>query len=102
MPEEVASVREPAPAIFPVFRSRLTVAVLARAVRRLEAAGVVRSRMVGRTRLVRANREAPFYRALRDLVVIVLGPAEVLGDELAGLKGIDAAAVFGSWAARAA
>jgi hypothetical protein len=120
-------VRKPAPAIFPVFRSRLTAAVLARVyigedeysiaelaatartdtgtmtreVRRLEEAGVVRSRVVGRAKLVRANHEAPFYRALRDLVVIVLGPAEVIGEELAGLPGLDAAAIFGSWAARA-
>lgn len=112
--------------MFPLFRSRFTVAVLARTyigdgeylvaelavaagtdtgtmtreVRRLEAAGVLRSRMVGRAKLVRANHEAPFYQALRDLVVIVLGPAEVLGEELAGLAGIEAAAIFGSWAAR--
>ncbi len=119
--------REPAPAVFPIFRSRFTAAVLARTyigdgeysvaelasmaqtdsgtmareVRRLEAAGVVRSRMVGRTKLVQANHETPFYRPLRDLVVIVLGPAEVLGEELAGLNGVNAAAIFGSWAARA-
>lgn len=119
--------REAAPAVFPVFRSRLTTAMLARAyvgegeysvaelaraagtdtgtisreVRRLERAGVVRSRMVGRTKLVSADHEAPFYRALRDLVVIVLGPAQVLSEELAGLDGVSAAAVFGSWAARA-
>lgn len=119
--------REPAPAVFPVFRSRLTIAVLARTyigddeysvaelaatagtdtgtmtreVRRLEQASVLRSRAVGRTKLVRANHEAPFYRALRDLVVIVLGPADVIGDELAGLSGVSAAAIFGSWAARA-
>jgi predicted nucleotidyltransferase len=118
--------RERAPAVFPVLRSRLTAAVLARTyigdgeysvadlaatgetdtgsmtreVRRLEDAGVLRSRMVGRTKLVQANHDAPFYRPLRDLVVIVLGPAEILGDELAGLTGIEAAAIFGSWAAR--
>ena len=118
--------REQAPAVFPVFRSRFTVAVLARTyigdgeysigelaavaktdtgtmtreVRRLEQAGVLRSRTVGRTKLVRANHEAPFYSPLRDLVVIVLGPAEVLGEELAGLQGVSAAAIFGSWAAR--
>jgi hypothetical protein len=120
-------VREAAPAVFPVFRSRFTAAALARTyigdeeysiaelaraagtdtgtmareVKRLEAAGVVRSRMVGRTKLVRANRDAPFYRALRDLVVIVLGPAKVLGEELAELNGLTGAAIFGSWAARA-
>jgi predicted nucleotidyltransferase len=121
-------VRAAAPAVFPVFRSRLTVAVLARTyigdgeysvaelarvaqtdtgtmareVRRMEQAGIVRSRNVGRTKLVQANHEAPFYQALRDLVVIVLGPAEVLGEELAGLDGVSAAAIFGSWAARVA
>jgi hypothetical protein len=121
-------VREAAPAVFPVFRSRLTAAVLARTyigdgeysvaelarvaqtdtgtmareVRRMEQAGIVRSRNVGRTKLVQANHEAPFYQALRDLVVIVLGPAEVLGEELAGLGGVSAAAIFGSWAARVA
>jgi predicted nucleotidyltransferase len=31
-----------------------------------------------------------------------LGPAEVLGEEVRGLAGIEAAAIFGSWAARAA
>jgi hypothetical protein len=120
-------VREAAPAVFPIFRSRLTAAVLARVyigdgefsiaelaraaetdtgtmareVKRLSNAGVVSTRMVGRTKLVKADREAPFYRALRDLVVIVLGPAQVLGEELAGLDGVSAAAIFGSWAARA-
>jgi predicted nucleotidyltransferase len=120
-------VREAAPAVFPVFRSRLTAAVLARTyigdgeypiaelaraartdtgtmareVRRLGEAGIVRSRNVGRTKLVRANHQAPFYQALRDLVVIVLGPAEVLGKELTGMDGVSAAAIFGSWAARA-
>ena len=118
--------REAAPAVFPVFRSRITAAVLARVyvgddeysiaelarvartdtgtmtreVKRLEAAGIVRSRMVGRTKLVRVNSEAPFYQALRDLVVITLGPAQVLGEELAGLGGVSGAAIFGSWAAR--
>lgn len=74
---------------------------MTREVRRLEGASVLRSRLVGRSKLVAANHEAPFYRALRDLVVIVLGPAEVIGEELAGLGGIEAAAIFGSWAARA-
>ncbi|MDR2984115.1 MAG: hypothetical protein LBV34_04660 [Nocardiopsaceae bacterium] len=73
---------------------------MTRHVRRLEQAGVLRSRMVGRTKLVRANHEAPFYQALKQLVEIVLGPAEVLGEELAGLNGVNAAAIFGSWAAR--
>jgi hypothetical protein len=74
---------------------------MTREVKRLETAGVVRARMVGRTKLVEADRTAPFYRPLRDLVVIVLGPAQMLGEELAGLGRVSAAAIFGSWAARA-
>jgi len=118
--------KPPAPPIFPIFRSRLTVAVLARLyvgggecsvaelteaaqsnsgttareVKRLEEAAIVRSRHVGHTKLVRANEAAPFYQPLRDLAVVVLGPAQVLGGELAKVNGVDAAAIFGSWAAR--
>lgn len=106
------TLRESASAVFPVFRSRFTAAVLVRTyidddecsvaelaamadactgtisreVRRLEDASVLTSRVVGRHRLVRANHKAPFYQALRDLVVIVLGPAEVIGEEFAGLS----------------
>jgi len=72
----------------------------AREVTRLEQAGVVTSRRVGRTKLVQANRQAPFYRALVELVTVVLGPAKVLADELAGIDGIVRAEIFGSWAAR--
>lgn len=119
--------REPAPTIFPIFRSRLTSAVLTRLyvgggehsiadlagfartdtgsmtreIRRLEQAGVVRSHSVGRTKLVSANQDAPFYPALLELVTIVLGPAEVIGQELSGIDSILSAAIFGSWAARA-
>lgn len=118
--------QQPPPSIFPIFRSRITCAVLthtyvgdaensvgelaeaagtdsgtmAREVSRLEQAGVLSSRHVGRTKLVRANQTAPFYGPLRDLVTIILGPAQVLAEELSHLNGIEEAAVFGSWAAR--
>jgi DNA-binding transcriptional ArsR family regulator len=114
------------PPVFPVFRSRLTTAVLAhlyigggeysvaelaaaagtdsgnmtREVTRLESAAIVTSRRVGRTKLVRADETAPFYQPLRDLVVITLGPAQILAEELTGIGGIEEASVFGSWAAR--
>lgn len=121
-------VQRPAPPVFPVFRSRLAVAVLVqvyvgggeysvgelaeaagtdsgnmtREVARLEQAGVLSSRRVGRTKLVQANKSAPFFNALRELVIITLGPKHVLEEELAGLEGVERAAVFGSWAARMA
>jgi len=104
--------REPIAAGFPVFRSRFTEAVLvrtyidddecsipeiaamagacsgtiAREFRRLVDASVLTSRVVDGFMLVRANHQAPFYRALHDLVVIALGPAEQIGEELAGLS----------------
>jgi predicted nucleotidyltransferase len=121
-----SGMQQPPPAVFPIFRSRITCAVLthtyvgneecsvselasiagtdsgtmAREVSRLEQAGILSGRQVGRTKLVRANQEAPFYGPLRDLATITLGPAQVLAEELAGIDGIDRAAVFGSWAAR--
>lgn len=122
----VVAVRRPAPPIFPIFRSLLTTSVLAhtyvgggeysvaqlaaaahtnsgnmtREVARLEQAAVLTSRLVGRTKLVRANDDAPFYQALRDLVTITLGPAQVLAEEMADLDGVDQVSIFGSWAAR--
>jgi len=72
----------------------------AREVARLEQAGIVATRRVGRTKLVRANTRAPFYSPLLDLVTIVLGPAKVLAEELSDLDGIVSAEIFGSWAAR--
>lgn len=72
----------------------------AREVSRLEQAGILVSRRVGRAKLIRANERAPFYRPLRDLVTIVLGPAHVLARELADIAGIERADIFGSWAAR--
>jgi len=119
-------VRTAAPALFPLLRSELQGKLLvrsllggaeesvadlaaavgadpgntAREVARLEQAGIVATRRVGRTKLVRANTRAPFYAPLLDLVTIVLGPAKVLAEELSNLDGIDSAEIFGSWAAR--
>jgi predicted nucleotidyltransferase len=72
----------------------------AREVVRLEQGGVLASRRVGRTKLVRANTAAPFYRPLHDLVTVVMGPVSVLAERLAPVDGIVFADIFGSWAAR--
>ena len=71
-----------------------------REVERLEAAGLVRSQRVGRTRLVSPDTESPVHDELRGLITKTLGPAAVLARALADVPGITAAAVFGSWAAR--
>lgn len=114
------------PALFPLLRSDLQARILgrvfvgggeesvaelaaaieadpgntAREVVRLEEGGIVVSRRVGRTKLVQANTQAPFYRPLLDLLTIVLGPATILAERLAGIEGIVFADIFGSWAAR--
>jgi predicted nucleotidyltransferase len=71
-----------------------------REVERLEAAGLVRSDRVGRTRLIEADTDSPTYGDLCGLITKTLGPAAVLARALVGISGVDAAAIFGSWAAR--
>lgn len=70
-----------------------------REVVRAEHAGVVISRRVGRTRLVRPAR-SPLTGPLTELLLRSFGPRQVLADELAEVPGIDGAYLFGSWAAR--
>ncbi len=71
-----------------------------REVERAEAAGLVSSRLVGRTRLIRADVSSPFFAGLSDVLVKAFGAPWVIGLELARVDGIDAAYVYGSWAAR--
>lgn len=71
-----------------------------REIDRAESAGIVVSRKIGNTRLVRANTGSPYYRGLADVLVRALGPPHVLAVALAGIDDIDAAYIYGSWAAR--
>jgi DNA-binding transcriptional ArsR family regulator len=71
-----------------------------REVQRAEAAGLLTSRRVGRTRLVRANTESPYYDGLADVLTKAFGVPQVLAGALGGVDGIDRAFVYGSWAAR--
>lgn len=71
-----------------------------REVERAEAAGLLTSRRVGRTRLVRANTESPYYEGLADVLTKAFGVPAVLGEAIRMIEGIDDAYVFGSWAAR--
>lgn len=119
--------RTPAPPLLPIFRSQQQAELLAlllgdpelelsltdlaeqtsiphpsvyREVERAEAAGLVMSRRVGRTRLVRANVVSPYYDGLADVLTRAFGVPAVLGDAIRGIEGVDEAYVFGSWAAR--
>jgi hypothetical protein len=67
---------------------------------RLEAAGILMSRRVGRTRSVRTNPDSRFAGDLAPLVLKAFGPSQVLAGLLANLRGVRQAFIFGSWADR--
>lgn len=81
-------------------RLGIPLASVQREIERAEKAGLVESRRVGKTRLIRANDASPYYEALAELLVRSFGVPRVLADALSGVRGVDAAYVFGSWAAR--
>ena len=70
-----------------------------REIERAESAGLVESRKIGNTRLVRANTDSPYYPGLADVLVKAFGPPRVLREALLPIDGIAAAYIFGSWAA---
>lgn len=70
-----------------------------REVARAEQAGVISSRRLGSTRLVKVA-DSPLTRPLTDLLLRSFGPRQLLAEALTGLAGIEAAYLFGSWAAR--
>jgi DNA-binding Lrp family transcriptional regulator len=71
-----------------------------REIERAQAAGVVRSRKVGNTRLVSADTTSPYFTALRELLVAAFGVPARLRVALEGIAGVERACIFGSWAAR--
>jgi len=119
--------RSPAPSLLPILRSQQQGEILAlllgdpdrelslteisqltgaphpstyREVQRAEQAGLVTTRKVGNTRLVRANASSPYYTGLADVLTRAFGVPAVLADLLRPVKGIDEAYIYGSWAAR--
>lgn len=51
-----------------------------REIERAERAGIVESRRVGRTRLIRANVQSPYFEALQSLLIRSFGVPRVLAD----------------------
>jgi DNA-binding transcriptional ArsR family regulator len=119
--------RSRAPGLLPIFRSQrqalvlatlflhpdreLTMSELARHVRvpissiqrdveALVEAEIVRSRTVGRARLVSSNEECRIARPLTDLLAVTCGPLTVVGEEFEGIDDVDLVLIYGSWAAR--
>jgi DNA-binding transcriptional ArsR family regulator len=71
-----------------------------REIQRAERAGLVTTRKIGNTRLVRANTASPYYAGLADVLTRAFGVPAVLAAALRPVAGITAAYIYGSWAAR--
>lgn len=71
-----------------------------REVAKFTDAGLLTTESVGRTKLVRANTGSPYFEHLQALLLLAAGPSDVLRKKLSGIRGIDEAFIFGSWARR--
>jgi predicted nucleotidyltransferase len=117
--------RTRAPALIPLFRSDLQARLLAalllgaeeltaadlqerleasrsglhQELRRLVDAGVLERRTVGRTALYRPATDSPIVGPLTELVQRTMGVEAELRRQLAAVPGVEAAAIYGSWAA---
>ncbi|GAA1136413.1 winged helix-turn-helix domain-containing protein [Ornithinicoccus hortensis] len=80
-------------------RIGVPLSTLHREVVRLDEAGLITSRTLGRNRLVRANLDHPAAKPLAHLLEVTFGPRAVIGEEFA-IPGADRVVIFGSWAAR--
>lgn len=61
---------------------------------------MLRSRRVGKTRLVSADVTSPYFEPLRQLLVRAFGVPARLRAALEGVGGVEQVWIFGSWAAR--
>lgn len=119
--------RNAAPALLPVFRSRLQADILAALllnteheysmtelaqrfdaplstvhdeVKRLIEAGLLLRRNIGRSSMIRANPDNRLVEPLAEVLFLAWGPLQVVADEFSGLDGAERVLIFGSWAAR--
>ena len=119
-------VSQSAPALAPLFRSQQQLRILAelfgsaeelpigelakragvaqatasREAARLASHGLVLTRTLGRNTLVSADWRLPWAKDLRSILMQTVGILGRLGGALSGLTSVEAAFVFGSWAAR--
>jgi predicted nucleotidyltransferase len=71
-----------------------------REIERAEAAGLVKSRKIGNTRLVSADTASPYHEGLANVLTRAFGVPTTIATALREVAGVSAAYVFGSWAAR--
>jgi MarR family len=119
--------RSAAPALLPIFRSRLQADILAALllnpereysltdlarrfdaplstvhgeVGRLVKAGLLRRHSAGRSAMIQANSGNRLVEPLGELLFLSWGPAQVIAEEFEALPGAELVLIFGSWAAR--
>lgn len=80
-------------------RTGIPYASVHREVDRGVSAGLLLSRLVGRTRLIRADPTSPYFEGLADILVKAFGAPWVIGQAFAGVGNIESAYIYGSWAA---
>ncbi len=81
-------------------RAGLAYGTVHREVGRLLDAGLLVERRVGQARLVRPNPASPLTQPVRDLLLVSAGPVPLLAAELRDIAGVQAAFLYGSFAAR--
>lgn len=80
-------------------RLGVPLSTLHREVVRLDEAGLITSRTLGRNRLLRAGTSHPAVPALTKLLEVTFGPRAVVAEEFP-IPGAQQVVIFGSWAAR--
>ena len=80
-------------------RLDVPLSTLHREVVRLDTAGLITSRTLGRNRLVKASTHHPAAKALTQLLEVTFGPKAVIAEEFS-IPGAQQILIFGSWAAR--
>ncbi|MEE8376036.1 MAG: winged helix-turn-helix domain-containing protein [Acidimicrobiia bacterium] len=78
----------------------VSLSTVTREIQRASEAGLVVTREVGRAKVVSADTDSVLSEPLTRLLLLSFGPVVVVAEELAGIGGIEAAYIFGSWAAR--
>jgi DNA-binding transcriptional ArsR family regulator len=81
-------------------RAGLAYGTVHREVGRLLDAGLLTERRVGQARLVRPDPRSPLTQPVRDLLLVSAGPVPLLAAELTEIAGVQAAFLYGSFAAR--
>lgn len=83
-------------------RTGLTKSSAYREVSRLTDAGLLLVETVGREWQIRSNPASPLTAPVRQILTVSFGPVPMLSDRLSQIEGVEAAVLFGSFAARSA